>query len=98
MFGVLHYAALRRGAIALCESPEAKANEGVLRVCKRRIFRYTSRMGLKTLLSIYCALQTYIAYGLAQSPISEAQWSSALVMTAILVWLTADTLLVWQYD
>jgi hypothetical protein len=95
--GVAYYGALWLPAYTVCQDKGVRANEGVLRVCRRRIFRYTSRMGLKLLLTIYCAIRIHIILRQA-GDVHEDQWAGAVVIMLVLLWLTVDTILARRYD
>jgi hypothetical protein len=96
--GVLFYATVWYPAFALCADPDASKDQGVLRVCRRRLFRYTSRMGLKTLLCVYCMLRAQMVWERVDPPIAPEQWAGPLVILAVLVWLTVDTTVSRHYD
>lgn len=96
--GAVSYVHLWRHAWAVCKRPEVQADEGVRRVCRRRLFRYTTRCGLKILMTAFCILRAYIISRIGESPVLPQQWADCLLFTAVLLWLTVDTVLSRRYD
>lgn len=96
--GVAHYTVLWVPSYNLCHSPEAAEDQGIIRVCHRRMFQYTSRAGLKMMLALYCLLRAHIVWDVVEPPVRDEQWAAVLVIMAVLTWLTVDTLVGRHYD
>ncbi len=98
IFGVGYYGLQMRPAYRLVHNPGVRADEGTLRVARRRIFRYISRLGLKLLFTCFCLTRAWIVWHISPTPILPQQWADALFVTGMLVWLTVDTIIARHYD
>lgn len=98
--GVVYYGVLWLPAWGTCGQKEVRADAGVLRVCRRRLFRYTSRIGLKGLLLIYCLLRARIIWETALEGVDvpDDSWAAVIAIMLVLLWLTFDTILARKYD
>ncbi len=96
--GALYYAGQIPRECRLVRHPAVREDAAVQRVAQRRLFRSCSRLGLKILFTLFCALRTYIAVQYSPSPVSAEQWLAGALVTILLLWLSADTIIARSFD